>query len=193
MLDSQDSLDRLKNRDPEMIAALVREHSRPLYRAARGFGFGPEEAEDIVQDVFTVFLSSLDRFEGRSTIRTWLFGILHRKKLEKFREKQRDIRHDPIDSEFESRFNEDGSWRSPPLDLQRLVESRELGQSIAGCMEQLPSLQRSVFVLREMEELETNEVCKILEVTVTHMGVLMHRARTRLRHCLENAGWGTRN
>ena len=64
-----------------------------------------------------------------------------------------------------------------------------LGEAIAHCLDGLPLTQRSVFVLREMEGVETEEVCKILEVTITNMGVLMHRARNRLRECLEGRGW----
>ena len=72
-----------------------------------------------------------------------------------------------------------------------LVHSdRLLGEPIAHCLDGLPLAQRSVFVLREMEGVETEEVCKILEVTITNMGVLMHRARNRLRECLEGRGWG---
>jgi RNA polymerase sigma-70 factor (ECF subfamily) len=66
---------RLRARDPATLARAVEEHARPLYRAARGMGFDEAEAEDLVQDVFTTFLETLDRFEGRSQVRTWLFGI----------------------------------------------------------------------------------------------------------------------
>lgn len=189
-LSESDTLDRLKNRDPDVIADLVDEHSRPLYRAARGMGFKEEEAEDIVQDVFITFLSSIDRFEGRSQLRTWLFGILHHKSMERRRKHAREDQHDTIDEIFEARFDGSGSWVAPPQDLVRLMESKQIGEAIAQCMEGLPALQRSVFVLREIEGLRGDEVCKILEVSVTNMGVLMFRARNRLRECLEGMGWG---
>jgi RNA polymerase sigma-70 factor, ECF subfamily len=185
-----DAISRLRNRDPAVLEELVNEHSRPLYRAARGMGFRNDEAEDIVQDVFTTFFATLDRFEGRSQVRTWLFGILHHKSMERRRRRVRDDQHDPIDEIFESRFDSRGNWTSPPQDLLRLVESRELGEAISHCLDQLPPSQRSAFVLREMEGLAGDEVCKILQVTVTNMGVLMFRARNRLRECLEGRGWG---
>ena len=183
-------LSRLQRRDPELLASLVGEHSRPLYRAARGMGFREDEAEDMVQDVFITFLSSLDRFEGRSQLRTWLFGILHNKTMEQRRKRGQEEHHDPIDEVFESKFDSNGKWSTPPQDLFRLMESKQLGEAISDCLDGLPSTQRSVFVLREMEGVETEEVCKILDVTVTNMGVLMHRARNRLRECLEGRGWG---
>lgn len=189
-LADSDLASRLRNRDPETLESLVREHSRPLYRAARGMGFREEEAEDVVQDVLATFLGNIQRFEGRSQVRTWLFGILHHKALERWRQKEQESKHDPIDDLFESRFDAQGNWAEPPRDLVRLMESRELGEAIAGCLDRLPASQREAFVLREMEGMETMEICKILDVSVTHMGVLMHRARNRLRECLEGRGWG---
>ncbi len=182
-------LERLRRRDPEALAEAVRDHARPLYRAARALGFAEPEAEDLVQDVFTIFLEKLDGFEGRSQLRTWLFGILHRKAMERRRAAWVDDRADPIDEVFESRFDANGKWSRPPADLERLFQSKELGQAIRGCMDGLPANQREAFVLREVEGMETDEICKILDVSVTNFGVLMHRARARLRECLESKGW----
>jgi RNA polymerase sigma-70 factor, ECF subfamily len=182
-------LDRLRRRDPDALAEAVHDHARPLIRAAMALGFADQDAEDLVQDVFTTFLEKLESFEGRSRLRTWLFGILHRKAMERRRASIKDDRMDPIDEVFESRFDADGNWTRPPADLERLLLSKEIGEMIRGCMAGLPVHQREVFVLREVEGLDTGEICKILEVTVTNFGVLMHRARARLRECLETKGW----
>jgi RNA polymerase sigma-70 factor (ECF subfamily) len=182
-------LERLRRRDPDAVAEAVRDHARPLHRAARALGFAETEAEDLVQDVFQTFLERLDNFEGRSQLRTWLFGILHRKAWERRRTSAVDDRMDPIDEVFESRFDARGSWARPPEDLERLMLSKEISEMIRGCMEGLPANQREAFALREVEGLETGEICKILAVSVTNFGVLMHRARTRLRECLEAKGW----
>ncbi len=184
-------IDRLRSRDPETLSAAIRDHARPLYRAARGMGFREEEAEDLVQDVFATFLETLDRFEGRAQVRTWLFGILHRKVLERRRALYREERNDPIDEVFESRFDTRGKWVRPPDDLQRLMESQQIGEAIAGCLERLSAAQREVFVLREVQGFETSAICKILGITVTNMSVMMHRARSRLRECIEARGWST--
>lgn len=183
------TIDRLRSRDPETLSEAVREHARPLYRAARGMGFREEEAEDLVQDIFATFLETLDRFEGLSQVRTWLFGILHHKVFERRRERYREERNDPIDEVFESRFDTRGNWVRPPDDLHGLMESQQIGEAIAGCLEGLPAAQREVFVLREVQGFETPEICKILGLTVTNMGVMMHRARNRLRECIEKRGW----
>lgn len=180
---------QLRRRNADLLAATVQDHARPLYRAARGMGFSEDQAEDLVQDVFTTFLETLDRFEGRSQVRTWLFGILHNKTRERRRDLVREQKNDPIDEVFESRFDESGKWVRPPEDLDRLIQSKEIEAALRQCMEGLPTSQREVFVLREMEEMETPNVCKILGITVTNMSVLMHRARNRLRECIEGKGW----
>src|SRR5258708_24364881 len=78
-------LARLRRRDPEALRVIVNEHGRRLYRAARGMGFTMEEAEDLAQDVFLTFIESIDRFEGRARVSTWLFDILHHKCQERRR------------------------------------------------------------------------------------------------------------
>ena len=186
---SAEELARLRQRDSGTLRRLVEELARPLYRAARGMGFGQADAEDLVQDVFTTFLTTLDRFEGRSRVSTWIFGILHRKAQERRRELARDAAHDPIDELFEAQFDERGSWRTPPVAFERQIEASELRDAIQSCVERLPPPLREVFVLRGMEDLDTAEICKILGRTVTHVGVQLHRARARLRSCLEGLGW----
>ena len=181
-------LARLHRRDPEALATVVQDHAKALYRAARGLGFR-DEAEDMVQDIFSTFLETLDRFEGRSQVRTWLFGILHHKVMEGRRDHYRDQQNDPIDEVFESRFDTHGNWMRPPQDLDQLLASQQIGEAINHCLGTLPTTQREVFVLREVEECETGEICKILGISVTNLSVLIHRARLRLRECLEARGW----
>lgn len=184
-----EELARLRGRDADTLRRIVEELARPLYRAARGMGFGEADAEDLVQDVFVTFIATLDRFEGRSRVSTWVFGILHRKAQERRREIARDEPHDRVDEVFEAQFDARGRWARPPQDLERLLASRELGTAIHTCVEQLPAPLREVFVLREIQDLDTAEICKILGRTVTHIGVQLHRARGRLRSCLEAQGW----
>lgn len=179
------TLDLLRRKDPEILADVVSRHARPLFRACRGMGFSREEAEDLTQEVFKTFLETLDRFEGRSRVRTWLFGILYRKVQERRRFAYREKQNDPIDDVLESRFDQKGSWSRPPVELHRVVESKELAEKIQECMEHLSGKQRDVFVLRDVEGIGTEETCKILNITRTNMFVLLSRARSSLRECLE--------
>jgi RNA polymerase sigma-70 factor (ECF subfamily) len=183
-------LDRLRRRDPEALRAIVEQHARRLYRAARGMGFSREEAEDLSQETLMAFIESLDRFEGRSQVSTWLFGILHHKIQERRRLHAREEQNDPIDAVFESQFDSRGNWLRPPTPPDRHVSSREAQEAVLRCLEGLTPLQREVFQLRQIEELSAVHVSKILGLTVTNIGVMFHRARTKLRACLEGKGWG---
>lgn len=183
-----DLLARLRQKDPAAITAVVEDNVRPLYRMSQSMGFSVEESEDLVQEAFTTFLETLHRFEGRSQVRTWLFGILHHKMRERRRALQRDESMDPIDDEFDSLFTPYGHWVRPLDDLERLLESNEIGRVLEECLSRLPLQQREVFLLREVEEQNSSEVCNNLQITNTHLGVLIHRARHRLRECMKAKG-----
>jgi len=182
-------LDRLRQREPAALTQAVREHAHPLFRSARALGCTASEAEDLVQDVFVTFLERIDSFEGRSQLRTWLFGVLHRKVQERRRASVKDKATDALEDVMEARFNTRGEWIRPPADIERLLLSNEIGAVISGCLDGLTPNQRGAFVLKEVDGLDTSEICKILGVSVTNFGVLMHRARARLRECVEAKGW----
>jgi RNA polymerase sigma-70 factor (ECF subfamily) len=187
---SSDLLARLRARDPAAIRDIVDRHARRLYRAARGMGFSPSDAEDVAQDVLVTFLDTIDRFEGRAEVSTWLFGILHRKAQERRRSHAREDLSDAFEELFDARFDAKGSWIAPPASADRLVESREAGEALRECLADLPDPYREVFQLRVVEERTTSEVGTIVGWTINHIGVLLHRARLRLRACLERKGWG---
>jgi len=178
----------LRERRPEAIAQAVRRHSADLLRAARGLGFSQADAEELVQAAFVAFLDSVPRFEGRSSLRTYLFGILYNKALERGRERSRELPMDPADNVFESRFDRRGHWSLPPKGPEEEVSIGEIARIIARCVEELPMLQRAAFQLKEIEREPSAAVCNILGVRDTHLRVLLFRARSRLRACIE-AEW----
>jgi RNA polymerase sigma-70 factor (ECF subfamily) len=185
-----DLLEGLRKRDPAAIREVVDLQARRIYRAARGLGFSPSDADDVVQDVLLTFLETLDRFEGRSAVGTWLFGILHHKARERRRSHAREDSTAELDEAFEERFDANGSWLRPPVEADRLVESREAREVLRDCLEALPPQQRDVFQLRQVEELPAADVARIVGCTTTNVGVLLHRARLRLRACLDGKGLG---
>lgn len=185
----QTLLELLRARDAQALHDVVEQHARRIYRSARGMGFAAAEADDLAQEVFVTFLETLDRFEGRSSISTWLFGILRHKVKERRRVVTRDRRADPIDEVFEACFDEHGSWSKPPMAADRLAASTQVSRALSECMEGLPEQQRAVFHFREVEGLQASEVSVLVGCTANHVGVLFHRARTRLRGCLEGKGW----
>ena len=100
----------------------------------------------------------------------------------------RDNEMDDIEEVFERRFDDAGSWTRPPRPVDAEVYDAEVRQGTDGCLDQVPTNQRMAFVLREIEGKDTEEICKVLEVTRTNLGVLLHRVRNRLRECLEAKG-----
>ena len=162
----------------------MRTYLPQILRAAAGAGLEGQLAEDVAQSTFLTFLETAHKFEGRSRVRTWLFGILYRKVAEA-RRKAREQATEDIDTVFEQQFDSNGSWIQPPRPVDSELYASEVRREIDGCLETVPTKQRMAFVLREVEELDTKEICKILDVTRTNLGVLLHRARMRLRECLE--------
>lgn len=188
LIGTEEGLARLQAGDDEIVRAVARTYLRQLVRTALGAGFDEQEAEDVVQETFVTFLEKVSDFEGRSKVRTYLFGILYRKIHEARRTRKREQEQDDIDEVFESRFDETGSWGTPPVPVDASLFDEQVRAFLKDCMEALSDLQRRVFVLKEVEEIPSKEVCNILEVTRTNMGVLLHRARNSLRECLEERG-----
>lgn len=188
LFNSADFLARLQTRETAAVERVVEAYLPQLLRTARGMGFTREEGEDLAQGAFTSLIESLGRFEGRSHIRTFLFGIFYNKVSEHLRRVEKSRREDDIDQIMESRFDDKGAWRQPPADLEREFLSQEAGRIIAECLEELPQTQRVAFYMREVDGMETEELCKKLEITATNLGVLLFRARNRLRECLEAHG-----
>jgi RNA polymerase sigma-70 factor, ECF subfamily len=153
-------------------------------------GFSAVDAEDLAQEVFMTFLQTIDRFEGRSEVGTWLFGILHHKAQEQRRAHAREDMTDAGDDVFERRFKADGSWSEPPIPADRLVAAGQTAEALRECLAALPEQHREVFQLRQMQELSAGDVSHVLGCTVNHVAVMFHRARVRLRACLEAKGWG---
>lgn len=183
-------LEKLKRRDAEALREVVDQHARRLYRTARALGCGASEAEDLTQDVFVTFLETLDRFEGRSALSTWLIGILRHKVFERRRAVRRDEQHEAIDAVFEAQFDRAGYWTPEASPADRRLEAMESAEAVAGCMATLPDRLREVFHLRQVEELSAEDVGVMMGCTPGHVGVLLHRARTRMRTCLKEKGWG---
>ena len=179
---------QVRNRDPAALNSVANAYLAQILRTARGAGFSPEQAEDVAQSTFATFIETAPRFEGRSRVRTWLFGILYNKISEMRRLEGRARREEDIDEVMQERFAPGGSWAQPPRAADLRVYDAHIRAHIEDCLEGVPIKQRMAFLLSVVQEFETAEACKILDVSVTHMGVLLYRARNRLRECLEEKG-----
>ena len=172
------------------------QHRAYLLRYARLQLRNDTWAEDVVSETMLAALTKPQSFENRSQLKTWLVGILKHKVVDQLRRHSREatvlVSEDGEDLD-DALFDELGHWREAPPDWGDPVTSlgqRQFFEVLETCVEQLPPVQGRVFMMREWLELETDEICKELSITATNLWVLLHRARLRLRECLQ-ARWFT--
>ena len=183
---SPEFLDLLRVRNEAALQGLVKEYLPQILRAARGAGLSTQNAEDVCQSTFVTFIQKIGEFEGRSHIRTWLFGILYRKISEMRRAAQREGAAESIDDTMESRFKTDGHWQRPPRGTDMAAYEREVREHLTDCLDGISTDQRMAFVLREVEEMDSEEICQTMAISRSNLGVLLYRGRNLLRECLEN-------
>lgn len=156
-------------------------------------------AEDIVQDTLVTALEKHDTFAGRSAFETWVFGILKNKLLERLRQQRRYVAWQDDDQNdedaLESLFQGNGRWQAsnrpkPWGDPDQVLENTTFWKVLDACLIALPANTARVFSMRELMELSTQEICQILDITETNCWVILHRARLKLRDCIEK-GWLT--
>ena len=181
-------LKAVRGGDHQAITAVVHAYLGQIVRAARGAGLDAAQAEDVAQATFLTFIEKVSRFEGRSKLRTWLFGILFRKISESQRVRRLEDDTDDVDREFNKRFNGAGAWIRPPRQADHDLEAGEIRAAISGCLAAAPQNQQMAFTLREIEGFDTPEICDILDVSSNNLGVMLYRVRNRLRECLEIKG-----
>lgn len=163
-----------------------------LFRFALSRVKDPGIAEDLVQETFLAALRGLQNFKRRSSGHTWLTAILKHKIVDYLRKKHREQVIEDIESVSETTdgfFKNSGSWKVQPakwdINPAKIVEQHEFMDVLLKCLAQLPERLARAFMLREMEELSTEEICKSMQVTPTNSWVMLYRARVYLRKCLE--------
>ena len=185
--------------DPE---SWVDQYGNFLYRFALSRVKDPSIAEDLVQETFLAALKARRNFRGRSTARTWLIAILKHKIVDHIRKKIREQTSDKVETmrdtighdSDDSSFNDDGGWHIHPakwaVNPTKLYEQKEFIDILYRCLGELPERQAEAFMMREIDGLSTEEICKALSVTATNSWVMLYRARMWLRRCLENKWLG---
>ena len=170
----------------------VDQHGDYLFRYALLRLQDAELAQDLVQDTFLAALHARHSFTGQSSERTWLVGILKHKIIDYLRRSWRECPVDEIDSSLNSMeefFDKTGHLRDISqgwtADPGTILKQREFQRILERCLTELPSRTATAFSLREMDGLPAEEICKILDISSGNLHVLLYRARTHLRHCLE--------
>lgn len=181
-----------RSNDPE---TWVDEHADALFRYAILRARDRQAAEDLVQETFLAAVQKTDSFRFESSRRTWLIGILKHKVIDYHRKISRERTVVPInesDTVIDSWFDRKGSWIKLPgawkTDPSQLLERKEFWAVFESCRSALPARMGDAFTLRMVDDLKAVEVCKVLAITPTNLWVMLHRARARLRACLD-ANW----
>lgn len=182
---SPEFLKKLQDRNHEAITEVVNAYTTHLYRAGKGMNLADEKVQDICHNTWATFFEILPKFEGRSHVRTFLFGIFYNKCSEAYRQNGKFEKTDPIEEVMESRFSDKDHWENPISDPERHVNEVQMIDIIKKCMEGLPIQQKAAFTLKVVEERDTEEVCNILDVTNTNLRQLLFRGKNRLRECVE--------
>jgi len=171
----------------------VEKYGDYLYNFAYSRVQSKEIAEDIVQDTFIAGLGAMKSFQGKAAELTWLISILKRKVIDHYRKKS--SRKETVASDFSTPFQKggvhEGHWileRAPKEwtgDLDDPIHREEFRDILALCLSFLPDKWKAVFVLKFIEEINSDEVCKELGCTPSNLWVMLHRARLKLRECIE--------
>jgi RNA polymerase sigma-70 factor, ECF subfamily len=186
----------LRAGDERAFMTLVERYHAQMTRIALMYVKSRAVADDVVSEAWLALLNGLDRFEGRSSLRTWLFRIVSN--IAKTRA-VREARSVPFSSVFEpdddepvvdpSRFAGGGAWATPPASWdatpEEIAVNAEAMAMIAAAIQQLPPTQRVVVQMRDVDGFDADEVCEALDITPVNQRVLLHRGRARVREALE--------
>ncbi|MEJ2486285.1 MAG: sigma-70 family RNA polymerase sigma factor [Anaerolineales bacterium] len=183
MTEEPQLLIKLRERSPAAFQQLFSAYSDKIYRLAVSILENEDDAEDIVQEVFTRFFENLDRFEGRSKIGTWLYRVAYNASIDRLR-KYRSRPVAELDISFEDEIplpDELSDWSES---AETVFDQQEIRQKLEDTIQSLPETLRVVFLLRDVEELSTLDTANILEITPGAVKVRLHRARLLLRDTL---------
>ena len=191
-MSDDDLLRRLRAGDASAFAELVDTYHSSMVRLAQTFVSSRAIAEEVTQDTWLAVLKGIDRFEGRSSLKTWVFRILANRARSTGAREQRTT---PVDLSDEAtvdrrRFDAGGAWANPPAhwsdEVVDRLSSGPLVAEVRAAISELPESQRAVVTLRDLEGLSSKEVCDVLEISEANQRVLLHRGRSRIRARLED-------
>ena len=182
-------------------AADLRSLRADMLRFARLQLRNPEIAEDLVQESIEAALRKSSSFAGQASLKTWVFAILRNRIIDHLRQASRTVSFSSLVDEGEDwqenldkLFNERGAWRDGPRpvawpDPEQSMQSRQFWLVFETCLDHLPPATGRVFMMREFLGLESSEICSQLGITTSNCHVILHRARLKLRTCMDT-GWG---
>ncbi len=167
-------------------------HADYLYNYAIGRVNDHEMSKDLVQETFFAGLNAMSNFQGLASERTWLVSILKRKIIDYYRKINSAKGKAEVKMNFYTDGDNEGEWieeRVPSswsAEVDKKIENKELSVVLEKCINNLPEKYSMVFRMKTIEQIETEDICKELEITTSNLWVIIHRARTQLRKCMED-------
>jgi RNA polymerase sigma-70 factor, ECF subfamily len=193
-VDDAQLLERLLGGDERAFTELVRRYHSTLVTVARYYVASVASAEDVAQDTWIAVMRGLERFEGRSSFKTWLLRICANRARTNAVKEHRTVPTDPspgAPSVAAQRFDQGGVWTDPPVPFTEFVEFRLDSELLVRCVREailtLGEPQQAVVTLRDVEGLSTEEVAGILGLSEGNVRVILHRGRARVRAIVEAA------
>jgi RNA polymerase sigma-70 factor (TIGR02943 family) len=177
-----------ETRKVDQFKSWVEDYSDMLFSHAVFRGFDHDSARDLVQDTFYSAWKNMEGFEGRASVKNWLFVILKNKMTDHFR---KNAGHPKVlISEFETQFDQSGHWAKPsyPKELTinpEDISGNEFQQILDNCSMKLNKIQKAVFFMKYLDDLESDDICMQLSITANNYWTILHRAKVQLRACLE--------
>jgi RNA polymerase sigma-70 factor (ECF subfamily) len=188
-VEDDELLERILAGDRDAFRELVGRYQQSMVRVARFYVNSEATAEDVAQESWIAVMRGLEKFEGRSTFKTWLFRIVANRARKAGTREHRIISVDPVDPVASSRFNQGGMWKEAPEPFTDLVNSKiataDVLRAVRAAIGELAEPQQSVVTLRDVEGLSTSDVAALLGLTQANVRVLLHRGRARIREVLE--------
>lgn len=168
----------------------VSEYSDSLFRFASARISDRDAAKDLVQDTFLAAWKNKDNFRGGISENNWLFTILKNKIIDHYRKTSRQVT-ETLDDSVDSSFEADGHWTEKAMPINWLdtadqkTTQKDFQQVLTICRSKLKELQNTVFTMKYLDDMDSEEICKVLNLTASNYWVIIHRARIQLRTCLE--------
>jgi len=198
-VDDAELLHNLLGGDESSFTELVRRYHPTLVKVARYYVASAASAEDVAQDTWIAVLKGIEKFEGRSSFKTWLLRICVNRARTSGVKEHRSVPVDPNESGpsvSAHRFDEGGMWSEPPVPFTDAIDNRLDNAGLLGAVrdaiDSLGEPQQAVVTLRDVEGLSTQEVATLLGLSEANVRVILHRGRARVREIVEEVVKGSR-
>lgn len=173
----------------EQFKNWVREYSDLLFSHAVLRGFDHDSAKDLVQDTFYSAWKAVDGFEGKASVKNWLFVILKNKITDQYR--KTSFNANVLISEYDTHFDDADHWAKPSYPKELTINPADVSdgldfhQILESCSAKLNKIQKAVFFMKYMDDRESDDICVQLSITANNYWTILHRAKVQLRACLE--------